>query len=1533
MTNSNAPMLNSTNRNRNAYYPTSSRISHRQMTANHASLTIGAAGMSPSGTVSSISSIRPSSHYINRNIGSTITVSRRNNHDLDSASINATRQQSRPKINELNSKVSVQQPNENEIKNPIQVTVWFHDLQTSTEDIIIDSNAFPGGVQVGQVFELQDRLKKKDSKKLIFVVNERNLREQLDESSNETVTDEGATSSGPGPKSKFQISLISNPLQKLLDLPPRSLVQLKKITKIENVVVDLVEIFIKDVNLARHEMWNFSSELVGTCGYIEQRLSYLNSRTGIIKYMYKNGKKLFSGYINQDTKIIFRSESAKLTVLIQLSTEMWNFEENGEIMFHKLVNNLFPEIFRRWRDKNTHHSITIVLFTSVDLTDIPWTSLLQGERPPNRRDYYRVVVDQVSIQYWDRIMANLRLEFANFKRDIMLHQTTDNDDNTLYVMDGTIFPSVKGNILEAINVGLTLLTDRFRNTDLKHSLNHFMLITPGTGLFDVDYDLMLETSKKITSIDSSLDIICLSQPPLHVTPLFRYLVGSDVCHCVPSWCDISFYRDKTEGATQWIPRCKIYELQMMGVMENEVNDARIPRFHIQGKEKALLDVMDDYDEDIFKPISKKNDKKEKENIEFKDMKPKQKQIGEDVVKPTSSTAPLSLLYQRPVIKLSDSSTTVSSAVGTVARPDSETSALSKLYSLNKNTDDVKSLTATSSQSIRSITPMSSTIRTLDSYRKDAQSPRIIKGESLFNRSDPDRLRQSLGPQVGEGDKVSKKKSRSKSSLQKRARSITVIDQELENIANLFWTEISNPSQELRNNSLLRSQISRWSNVFPSKVERKLIKWRSFQAPAALPIATGIFPTPNQLETEYTFQIYNVYLNYENYLELKTTHELMREMIQLRLMLGFQICWGDRVNRAEMERKPAGNIESIIKYFPVHESDSLGARIYMLLDDEIHRIYCDYNGNLNVQLYRKAIKHDENDAKKITLGQKGQKIKPYFPLIRTRYADEYTQAKVDSIAVQPQKYNWNQFDQLLAGFDDAMPEEKKEFHRMKFVVMPTDIPKNAYYINNESLTPEEIRVEGLRKLINVIERGKYKKTASPGRSTQQSLSDIVFYTGNLYDFLKEECNNYDLTGTQPPLMVPEHMRFNKSIKLADLAKELQGPTGLKLVDRTWHFKRHLDCFIGSELVSWLVECFEDIETREEATNYGQHLKDMGLFRHVESRHGLLDGYYFYRFEDEYFDKSNKQSRSLWFGRKRSSTVDGSATPKLSSKSDSESSKSPYVEGLQELTRITSLALDSENSSMVDSRKIKKFVLSRAIKFDVDPLKKSFRPELVTVHYDRIHNPEHCYHIRLQWLNTTTKFIEDTITSWTRLCERHGLKLVETPWRELCSLPMISPFHSFVEVKLILNPWHHEKLISEKILSSNKYYYHLFLLKKLGFLLDNRSTSFFSHEDIDISYSWGKPKFKYAQFIHKTGAYIVELRSNGDFFLAPNNIHVTRMNSSISAMTDYESNSKIINLDSQKVMLQFRDACQNAEFLEEVFMEAKDTWREESFSRIT
>lgn len=1410
------------------------------------------------------------------NVASTITIGRDN--------VKATTETTSAMKPSPRTENSVKTSLKDLITDPILLTVWFHELRTSEEDVLIDHDAIPG-LKDGDLCELAP-VKGGDNKRLVFVVKTRPAKELP---LNTPVLNPSAGVVPGKPKTMFQISLLSNPLQKLLDLPSRSLVQLKHV-QIANVEADTVEIFIKDVNLLRDSMWQFSSSLVGSCIYVEKRLLFLKNRTGTVKYIYRGGKRTFSAYVGENTKVVFRSESAKLTFLVQLSREMWHFEENGEIMFHKVVNTLFPRIFKRCRDKNAHHLITIVLFTSVDLTNIPWTSLEQGERPNNRRDYFRVVVDQVNVFHWDKIMANLRLEFANFKRDILLH--TQDDDGNRYIMEGEMLPAVKGNVLEAINLGLTLVNDRFRGTDLKHSLSHFVVITPGTGLFDVDYSLVQETSKKMLRLDCALDFVCLSQPPLHIVPLFRYKDPTKrglISHCVPSWCDILFYRPDSSGL--WIPRCKIYELQMMGVMENEINGVQIDRFGPLESSGSAIEAMDRYDDDVFRPVDKIRKKP----------RPKIKLKG-----PVDANATLSLIWNArttlaPVTSASSNvSTTNSSVLGTVTSPAKDASALSSLYVLNKVPEGKSSKnTRSSSSSIRNITPI--------------QGLRNTKSFTILRGSEET---QSLSSEK----EVPKKKARELAEAASRRPRLTP---EPENeLANNLWTNVDNPSKEIHSDVLNYLRAGRWNDVFAPKIKRRQVKWRLFQSPAALPVTTSVFPTKHQLDTEYTFQIYTVLLNWENDYELETTQDLMREMIQLRLSLGFQICYGAKVKEVEAGRKPGGSAESVIKYFPT--SNLHGSRIYMCWGDEIHRIMCDYNGTLNVQLYRKTEKDTEM---RIKLGYHDNL--GYSPLIRTRYADEYTPARLDVIKSTSKKYNWNQFDQLLAGYDDAMSESNKEFHKMKFVVMPADIPKNAYFVSNEKLSDEEIRLEGLRKLIAVIERGRYVKTKDrTAKKKEEILPEVSFYTGNLYDFLNEQS---DVAQGGNSLLIPEHMRFLKDVKLAQLARELQGENGINLVDRVWHFKMHARCFLGNELVSWISECFEDVESREEAAEYGQHLMDKGLFKHVENRHGLLDGYYFYEFSGDYIDTSYKAGKGLggsWFRKKLEKNLGSTKN-----NSDNESAKSPVVTAADlELKKVASnLQIGSETSSFADSsnksRNTKKFILSRCVKYNADPLNKSNRPEIVNVHYDRVHNPDHCYHIRLQWLNTSAKFIDEAITNWLRLCERHGLKLVETPWRELCTIPAVNPFHSFVDLKLSVNPLLEAEFVDHRILRANKFYYHLYLLKKHDFFLDNRLSVFFSRDNIDISYSWGKPSFQYAQYIHRTGSYIVELRDNGDFFLAPNNIHLIRMSAFLTSLPDYDSNIQNHALDSQKVMLNFRKVCQNEPLLRETFREAKQNWREE------
>lgn len=135
-----------------------------------------------------------------------------------------------------------------------------------------------------------------------------------------------------------------------------------------------------------------------------------------------------------------------------------------------------------------------------------------------------------------------------------------------------------------------------------------------------------------------------------------------------------------------------------------------------------------------------------------------------------------------------------------------------------------------------------------------------------------------------------------------------------------------------------------------------------------------------------------------------------------------------------------------------------------------------------------------------------------------------------------------------------------------------------------------------------------------------LPEITFYTGNLFRFLKFASHEFSNEQRHNLLFVTP--RFNKNINLYKLAAALQSEKGIKIVDRKWHLKTHYHCFLGMELVSWLIENFEDIDTREEAVEYGNKLMEEHLFSHVISKHRFLDGHYFYSINKQYLDSSPK-----------------------------------------------------------------------------------------------------------------------------------------------------------------------------------------------------------------------------------------------------------------------------------------------------------------------
>lgn len=1415
----------------------------------------------------------------------------------------------------------------------VNLVVWTHEPTRSSEDVLVDLSLIPNA-EYGDVAEI--RTLQPRPRKLYFIVKP--LSEEVVKS-----------------LPNLQIS-VSSSLLPLLDVAPRSKVAVR-LRKHEEVAADTIELHFKDSYMTRADMWRLSYSLTGSCLYSGGRISYCDTLRTTISDIYRNGRKVFSAYVGPYTKFVYRSESARTVFFIQMSSEMWHFEENGEVIFHKLVNSFLPELFRRWREMDAHHVVTIVLFTSVDVSKRK-KDLGQGERERKTRDYFRVVVDQIHIYRWSDIMATLRREFTCFAKEVLQQESGD--------IEGRILPAVKGNLLEAISLATTMTVSKFLDRDLRLTNTQVVIVTPGAGIFDVDYDLLYQNSMKLLSIEISIDLVCLSQRPLHVTPLFRYKDKEDkIHHCMPSWLDISYWKNTDRFINQWIPRLKIYDIQMMGVMENELSAIAIDYLPKHPNIKSLERHMDSYDAGVFKP--------KKESVSLDSLAPDEvspsllnrlRVTSAEALKPSTATTEarsVSMTFPTEAI-LSAPSTVEGGSTALLAntiknRPAIRVSALTSLLNLRGNqkqsSDKGNERSSPSPLSSPALNPQSTQASTtipqadllpMNSSSKNAPSlPPPLSDSSLairkaksanFSGLTESRMRTPSGDLGMSKHKqpLSPRGASPQSSLQ----TTDSKKEEDQDENNHVWVNISNPSNTLDKDIQDISNFGRWKNVFPKGVKRQAVKWKSLKAPSALPLASEIFPSVEEFEHKYTFQIYDVTLDADKEEEM-TPGDLMEEMVALRLNMGFQIVVGDRVSKVEAQRRPSGNPALIVQAIP--KRDYHGIRIYMTRANQIHRLAIDHYGTINVQLYRKPDLELEDFNR------------AYHPFVKTRYEEKYAPAVGNFFDPSIRKVNWNLVDQQLAGFDDFYmggTSGPSSLFKIRFVLIPGELPKSGGFMVSESrsdtLSPEEIRIEGLKKVILQLHRSLEDKKRQPLVKKETKPPEIKFYTGELGTFLLSLLHDYknyynDDVVKDGSMRKKEKMFVNEtmsraSVKLPQLASEMQGEKGVRFVDRRWHWKTHKNCFIGQEFVAWLLDNFTDIDNSEEAVDYGNQLMENGLFHHVENRHTFLDGHYFYQLSPEFVASkpatagSEKHDKS-WFkrgsadssnptGKEGGSDSGGAAGPghaRKTSTSTTSTVESPVDEALQKA---------DSGEPEVKGKSLPKALISRAIKINLDSTGKSKRPEYLTVHVDRVHNPENAFHLRFEWMNATPKLIEETASSLRRTGERWGLKLVQLPIDELSSLPKGNPFSSVVRTRFcadIPSASTYSEFEQGDPAEGDPHYYHRYALRKCGFITDVQSAPSLTKKEVDILYSWGRPFYKYTQYVHRTGTVIAQIVDDNEFLLMANSLHLTR----IGAHTTQSNNSSAPPPpDAQEIQFSFKNLCENKEELWHLFNEARTMW---------
>ncbi|ODN76686.1 vacuolar membrane-associated protein IML1 [Cryptococcus amylolentus CBS 6039] len=445
-------------------------------------------------------------------------------------------------------------------------------------------------------------------------------------------------------------------------------VEVRRVHDKESAHTDYVELYFSQY-LGRADMWRLGMSLEGTTLHVGEKVSLAGGAVRaevnfiIRSERDKDGtmikpKKYSSGIVTAKTKTIFRSKSAQVYIFIQLCEETWQFDEDGERYVEKVVHGYLPELFARWAEKGTSHVATIIFFARIfyrddeveylrkhDMTDM----LCQDHSGQWYKDFFKVAVDLERRNDWMSSLPEIKRQLERSEREILLDYhlgllRAKGVEEEIRIVGKWSF-AYQGNVLEAINLALNPFDEHYVDRDLSRTGLSITVVTPGTGHFAVDKNVLRLTTERMVDHGITTDFVCLTKMPLHSVPLFSYithkpkgpvyedgsgqrrLIAPDLlyfdgqtaiakdtelsdCYSLPSWVSCSFYavtHDKPFREDRFVPRCKMYDIQMLGILDHNlttvtvpllnVDDTPMPRRPLTAENRKT--IRDGFDQSIF----------------------------------------------------------------------------------------------------------------------------------------------------------------------------------------------------------------------------------------------------------------------------------------------------------------------------------------------------------------------------------------------------------------------------------------------------------------------------------------------------------------------------------------------------------------------------------------------------------------------------------------------------------------------------------------------------------------------------------------------------------------------------------------------------------------------------------------------------------------------------------------------------------------------------------------------------------------------